>query len=173
MAAFGGANGIDALDAGTSIEMRQLGRTDLKEALAWRMEVLEDVFAEDEPWSRVTMREANAAFLEKHLGDGLVYGIASINGEDAGCGALCMQTELPSPDNPSATSAYLMNIYTCEPFRGQGVGHRVVSWLVAQARERGAGKIYLEATEAGCPVYESLGFRAMDGMMKLEGCDEV
>lgn len=155
------------------VEMRQLSRADIDEALQWRMEVLGDVFAEDEPWPHSTMRETNAAFLEKHLGSDLIYGIASIDGEDVGCGAICMQSELPSPDNPSATSAYLMNIYTRAPFRGHGVGHGVVSWLVAKARELGAGKIYLEATDAGHPVYESLGFHTMEGMMKLAGCDEA
>lgn len=156
-----------------SVEMRELGKRDLDEALDWRMEVLGDVFAEDEPWPHESVREANEAFLERHLSDGLVYGIASIDGEEVGCGAFCIQSELPSPDNPSATSAYLMNIYTREAFRGQGVGHAIVAWLVAKARERGAGKIYLEATEAGCPVYEGLGFRAMDGMMKLAASDEA
>lgn len=162
-----------SIDGNAPIEVRQLGPTDLEEALAWRMEVLEDVFAEDEPWPHQAMREANAAFLEGHLGDSLIYGIASMDGVDVGCGALCMQEELPSPDNPSARCAYLMNIYTREPFRGHGIGHKVVAWLVARARERGADKIYLEATEAGCPVYERLGFRMMDGMMKLQGDDEV
>lgn len=173
MPGFACTDGTGASEVSTPIEMRQLGRADLEEALAWRMEVLQDVFAEEEPWPHMAMREANAAFFERHLGDGLIYGIASMNGEDVGCGAICIQPELPSPDNPSATSAYLMNIYTREPFRGQGVGHSIVAWLVARARECGAGKIYLEATEAGSPVYEGLGFRAMDGMMKLEGHDEA
>lgn len=157
----------------SKISFRQLESTQLDEALAWRMEVLSDVFAVDEPWSHADMRETNSAFLEKRLGEDLVYVIASVDGEEAGCGAICIQPELPSPDNPSGSSAYLMNIYTRPTFRGKGIGHAVVAWLVDNARERGAGKIYLETTEAGFPVYEGLGFRAMDGMMKLEGHHEA
>lgn len=148
--------------------IRQLDADDVEEALTWRMEVLEDVFAQDGPWLRDEMRAENEKYLQRRLGSELVYCIAAIDGEDVGCGAFCLQDELPSPDNPSAKSAYLMNIYTRASARGRGIGHAVVSWLIEQAKESGAGKIYLEATAVGCPLYESLGFAPMDGMMKLD-----
>lgn len=151
----------------TRVKLRCLSPADLDEALAWRMEVLDEVFAEDEPWPHGLLREANAAFLTEHLGTDLIFWIASMDGVDVGCGAFCIQPELPSPDNPSGLAAYLMNIYLRPAFRGQGAGHDLVSGLVAQARERDIGKIYLEATEAGRPVYEGLGFSKMSAMMKL------
>lgn len=157
----------------STVTIRQLGVGDKDEALAWRMEVLEDVFEQDGPWPRDELRTANANFLRSHLGSDLVYCVASIDGEDVGCGAICFQEELPSPDNPTAKSAYLMNIYTRKEAREHGIGHAIVSWLIALAEEAGAGKIYLEATDAGSSVYEGLGFRSMDGMMKLSVDDAV
>lgn len=35
-----------------------------------------------------------------------------------------------------------------------------------EAKKRGCGKIYLETTAEGRPVYKSLGFREMADMMK-------
>ena len=151
----------------TAVEVRELGPEDLEEALAWRMEVLRCVFAEDEPWDAEAQRTANRCYYEHALGHTHRAFIASVNGEAAGCGAFCLQEEMPSPDNPSGRNAYLMNVYTRPPFRGYGVGEAVVSRLIAAAREAGAGKIYLEATAMGEPLYTSLGFIPIEGMMKL------
>lgn len=153
---------------GLIIGIRLLSGGDIEEALSWRMEVLENVFAADGDWPRDALHEANEEYLNRHLGDDLIYGIAEMDGLDVGCGALCLQNELPSPDNPSGKSAYLMNIYTRKPARGHNVGHSIVTWLIERAKEAGADKIYLEATDAGLPLYECLGFRLMNGMMKLE-----
>lgn len=151
------------------IRIRELDAAAIDEALAWRMEVLDTVFAADEPWPHEELREANAAFLEEHLGSDLVYGIASIDGEDIGSGALCIQPELPSPDNPRGLAAYVMNIYTRKSHRGIGVGHAMVTWLISKAEELGIEKIYLETTDEGYPLYEGLGFIPMESMMKLDG----
>lgn len=152
--------------------LRELTRLDLSEALAWRREVLNCVFADDGPWDHESIAHKNEAFLEHHLGKDLVFCIASLDGEDVGCGALCLQPELPSPDNPSGLDAYLMNVYARDGFRGRGVGHSIVTRLVEKARALGAGKVYLEATEDGRPVYESLGFCPMEGVMKMRNAAE-
>ena len=74
---------------------------------------------------------------------------------------------MPSPDNLTGQCAYLMNIYTKEEYRGQGVGKASAGWLVDYAKERGITKIYLETSECGRPLYENLGFRDMRDYMKL------
>lgn len=42
-----------------------------------------------------------------------------------------------------------MNIYTRPAFQHCGIGRAVVEWLVEQARAWGAGKFYLETSQAG------------------------
>ena len=59
-----------------------------------------------------------------------------------------------------------MNIYVREAFRKHGIAHKIVSHLVEEAKKRNCGKIYLETTADGKPVYTSLGFRDMADMMK-------
>lgn len=161
------SRGLEAVAKTTPVAVRELAPADLEEALAWRMEVLGCVFAEDEPWDAEAQRTANQRYYEHTLGRTHRAFIASVNGEDAGCGALCLQEEMPSPDNPSGKNAYLMNVYTRPAFRSHGVGEAVVSRLIVAAREVGAGKIYLEATAMGEPLYASLGFVPIEGMMKL------
>ncbi len=130
----------------------------------WRAEVIEHVFGEkpDE-----TLLSANRQFYEKHIADGTHYAlVVEHGGADCGCGAACFTDELPSPDNPSGRCAYLMNIYVREAFRNHGLAHQIVSCLIEEAKNRYCGKIYLETTNDGRPVYQSLGFRDLPDIMK-------
>lgn len=137
---------------------------DPEEMTRWRGEVIAHVFGA--PPSEALMR-ANEDYYRRNMGAGHYALIAGVDGEDAGCGALCFSEELPSPDNPSGKCAYLMNIYVREAFREHGLGHEIVRSLIEEARRRGCGKIYLETTPDGRPVYSSMGFEEMKDMMKL------
>ena len=151
------------------VKIEFAGNLPIEELLDWRIEVLRCVFDLPADADTSGLRKANRAYYRKALADGThIPCIAYKDGRAVGCGALCLQREMPSPDNPSGLDAYLMNIYTRPTARGMGVGRAVCSWLVEKARKLGAGKIYLETTAAGRPLYESLGFEDLSDMMKLQ-----
>ena len=144
-------------------ELQQI--KNLPTLMMWRQEVLRHVFGE-EPSRRLLVE--NRRYYRKHIADDTHFAIAAKwDGEDAGCGGICFTDELPSPDNPTGKCAYLMNIYVREPFRKHGIAHIIVKRLVEEARMRECGKIYLETTADGRPVYESLGFRDLPDIMKI------
>ncbi|MDE6048693.1 MAG: GNAT family N-acetyltransferase [Paramuribaculum sp.] len=133
--------------------------------MMWRQEVLRNVFGV-EPSARLLVE--NRRYYREHIADDTHFAISvKWNGEDAGCGAICLTDELPSPDNPSGKCGYLMNIYVRQPYRQHGIAHTIVKSLVDEAKRRGCGKIYLETTEDGRPVYESAGFGNLPDMMKF------
>lgn len=149
-----------------SIRKATLG--DLDELLDWRMEVLKDVFALAPEQDLTVLLQANRAYYQRGLKeDSHIALFIELDGQPVGCGALCLQDELPSPDNPSGKNAYLMNIYTRPQHRHHRAAARIVQALIDEASAAGAGKIYLEATPAGAPVYRQAGFVDMTGMMKL------
>lgn len=144
------------------MEVREV--RDLKELMQWRAEVIRNVFGiEADP---VLLAE-NEKYYKRHIADGshLAF-VAEYRGVACGCGAICLGSELPSPDNPTGRCAYLMNIYVRKAFRKHGVAHVIVRRLIDEAKARGCEKIYLETTPDGRPVYASLGFRDMPDMMK-------
>lgn len=163
--------------------IREAGNRDLEILLDWRMETLEHVFA---GCSLEGLRSANRRYYQGQLGTGHIACFAldrqllesaadtflpqadSWQCAIVGCGALCLQQELPSPDNPSGRCGYLMNIYVREPWRHQGYGHEIVQWLMDQAWQHQAGKIWLESSEAGKPLYRDLGFADMEDIMVIE-----
>lgn len=146
------------------IEIKEI--TDIDRLLAWRAEVIRNVFGQQP--SEILL-DANRRYYSRHIdGNGHWAVVAEVGGEECGCGAICYSEELPSPDNPTGRCAYLMNIYVRKAFRNKGIAHRIVSCLIDEAQGRECGKIYLETTAEGKPVYISLGFRDMSDMMKYD-----
>ncbi len=149
------------------IELREI--KDIDTLIDWRREVIKNVFGQE---AELTLLEANRQYYLRHVADGShVALVALCEGEDCGCGGICFSDELPSPDNPSGKCAYLMNIYVRKAYRNKGIAHRIVSRLVSEAKKHACGKIYLETTADGKPVYASLGFRDMADMMKYYDTD--
>lgn len=145
------------------IEIHQIKA--LPTLMMWRREVLRHVFGH-EPSERLLAE--NRQYYTRHIADDSHFAIAAKwDGQEAGCGACCITNELPSPDNLTGKCAYLMNIYVREPFRRHGIAHAIVERLIAEAKDRGCGKIYLETTAKGRGVYAEAGFRDMPDMMKL------
>lgn len=146
-----------------NIEVKRI--TALPELLTWRVEVIRSVFGVEPDAS---LAEANYVYYQQHIDNETHIAVeALVDGEKAGCGAICLTDELPSPDNPTGRCAYLMNIYVRPQYRKHGIAHAVVSYLVDEAKKLNCDKIYLETTAEGRPLYYSMGFDDMPDMMKL------
>lgn len=136
--------------------------------MEWRMEVLHHVFSIPENEDTQNLSIANREYYQRSIPNGEHIAVfAEMDGVTVGCGGLCLYREMPSPDNPSGGCAYLMNIYTKAAYRGYGAGNTIVRWLVNYAKEQGITKIYLETSDCGRELYESIGFRDMRDYMKL------
>lgn len=133
---------------------------DLDLLVETRLEVLRSVFSLPEDEDMRELARANRLYYEQSLADKthkacFVYADEHL----AGCGGVCLYTEMPSPENPSGKCGYLMNIHTKPAFRRRGVGALTVHWLVEQARVYGATRITLVATPEGKALYETIGFK--------------
>lgn len=148
--------------------VRQATLNELDKLMEWRMEVLREVFSIPSGTDTSTLEKANRDYYLRALPEGRhIACFAEYGGETVGCGGICMQQEMPSPDNPDGRCAYLMNIYVRPAFRRRHVGSAVVCWLVAHARQFGIEKIYLETSDMGRKMYYNLRFEEMKDMLKL------
>lgn len=134
-------------------------------ALAVRLEMLREVG--DLPEGH----EFPDAFIQRtvdYLKSGNQTTLLALDGEQpVGCATICYMTWLPSLRHPTGSRAHLMNVYTVPSHRRQGVARQMVTALMEEAKRRGITEISLDATEAGRPLYESLGFRVNDEGMTI------
>ncbi len=151
-----------------SIEIKRASTDQIEKIMDWRMEVLSEVFSEWNKKNQEELYQANFRYYSNMLPKGQhITVFAEKCDETIGCGGVCIYREMPSPDNPNGLCAYLMNIYVRKEYRGQGTANKIVSYLINCAKDLGANKIYLETSECGRKLYESMGFVDMVDYMKL------
>lgn len=156
-----------------NVEVRNVGLDELNMLMEWRMRVLREVFAD--VWRDAdegAIRTNNEAYYREHLSDAThtaAFALDSDSGRIVGCGGICYQDEMPSPDNLSGTCGYLMNVFALPELRGKGIGRMIVEFLVADATMRGTGKVYLESSKVAKGLYREMGFVDLPDYMKLPG----
>ena len=160
------------------LSVKKITLAELDLLMQWRMRVLDEVFSGEyavlgsEKYNEVrgAVYQNNESYYKEHLSDDThtaCFATDEETGMIVGCGGICFQKEMPSPDNLAGTNGYLMNIYTLPEVRGRGVGRQIVEYLIADAKEKGTEKIYLESSGAGKHLYEEMGFSDMKDYMKL------
>ena len=75
-----------------------------------------------------------------------------------GAGGVSYYRVMPTFHNPTGHCAYIMNMYVRPAYRRRGIATAMLDVLVADARRQGVGRIGLEATDMGRPLYERYGF---------------
>ena len=152
------------------VSVRKAEIRELDTLMVWRMRVLREVFPVSEGEDRKGIEENNKMYYRKHLADDThtaCFAVDEDRDQIIGCGGICYQDEMPSPDNAGGKNGYLMNIYTLPEYRRQGIGRKIVEFLICDARDRGTEKIYLESSDAAKKLYYEIGFSDMQDYMIL------
>ena len=85
--------------------------------------------------------------------------VLALDGDNVvGCASMSYMRIMPTFSHPTGKRAHLMNVYTRNEYRRQGIARKMVQMLIDDAWNRGATEISLDATTMGRPLYESLGF---------------
>lgn len=107
-------------------------------------------------------------YYKKSLSDGTHTAYLVFDGDKfIGAGGVSYYSVMPTYHNPSGKKAYIMNMYTDENYRRQGIAYKTLDLLVLDARAKGITSISLEATAMGRPLYEKYGFKKMNDEMEL------
>ena len=93
--------------------------------------------------------------------------LAMEEGEAVACATICYTAYLPTRHHQAGKRAHIMNVYTIERCRRQGIAKRLVEMLMDEAREKGVTHISLDATDMGRLLYESLGYHESDEYMEI------
>ena len=138
------------------VEIRIATKDDIELLMSSRLEMLKVVnnLPADYEYSEEIVRESRDYFLN---GDHITV-LAIDDGKVIGCASMSFMWIMPTFSHPTGKRAHLMNVYTRNTYRRQGIARRMVEMLIDETWKRGATEISLDATTMGRPLYEGLGF---------------
>ncbi len=146
------------------MEFKIATKEDINLMMSSRLEMLKVVndLPADYQYTDELIKESRDYFLN---GDQTTV-LAIDKGEVIGCASMSYMRIMPTFSHPTGRRAHLMNVYTRNEYRRQGIARRMCEMLIEDAWSRGATEISLDATTMGRPLYESLGFKATaEGMV--------
>jgi len=82
-------------------------------------------------------------------------------------GAITIVSLVPTPNDLSSRVAYLHSMYTEPELRGKNLASRIVRTALAYCKANGVRRVILNASEAGKPIYEKMGFSSSPEMMRI------
>ena len=138
------------------MEIRIATQDDIDLLMSSRLEMLKVVndLPADYEYTEQLVKESRDYFLN---GDQITV-LALDNGEVIGCASMSFMRIMPTFFHPTGRRAHLMNVYTRNTYRRQGIARKMVEMLIDETWKRGATEISLDATTMGRPLYESMGF---------------
>ncbi len=100
-------------------------------------------------------------WLAPRLASGEVIGwVGHGDAEGQASGLLWFQAWHPRPMVPRGTIPYLLSVFVDEPLRRRGFARAITEAAMDAARHAGHPRIALHASDAGRPLYSSMGFKA-------------
>lgn len=108
-----------------------------------------------ENWTSETEEEFQGFYA--HAPQGCL--VAELEGRPVGMGVATPYQQL----------GFLGQIIVAKGSRGTGVGGHMVAALLAHLRGQGVSSVFLDATQAGAPLYERHGFRKLQPSLRFSG----
>ena len=147
------------------IEICRASKDDIEDLMDIRLEMLRIVnsIPDDVPFDEKLIECSRGYFL---IGDQTTV-FAKDGDKIVGCASISYVTVMPTYDHPTGKRAHLMNVYVKKEYRRKKIADKMCSILIAEAKSKGVTEISLDSTDAGRPLYASLGFSQNDAGMIL------
>jgi len=150
------------------MDIRKAGVNDINAIVANRMEFIRNIDGQHEVEIPGDFEGNTNACLKELIEDNsLVAWMAIDQDVIASIAMVCFYQVLPLMSNRSGKMGYLLNVYTLPEYRGKGLATTVLNKIIEEAKNRNVGKLYLNATDAGMPLYKKLGFEVLSRDMAL------
>jgi GNAT superfamily N-acetyltransferase len=147
--------------------IRPAGIDDIAHMVRHRLEMFRDMGTDgDYPG----MAAAYESWLRREIPSGSYRGwLVETSGGDVAAGAgVIVFPWSPGPTVLDPRCVFVFNVYTEVAFRRRGLARRLMEAIHAWCRAEGLHRIALNASAAGRPVYESMGYEvAAEPMMRL------
>lgn len=147
------------------MEIIKATKKDIDDLMTIRLEMLREVngLSDSYDYDESFIENCRKNFIEGNQIDILCLE----NNVPVACATLCYISMMPTFSHPTGKRAHLMNVYVKKEFRRKGIAKKMLGLLIEEAKSLGVTEISLDATEAGKPLYESMGFTISSSAMTL------
>ncbi len=123
----------------------------------------------DDPTRLDASASASEAYLIEAIPAGTFRGWVAVTplGEVVSTGGVIVDRHIPIPKNLSGRVGYILNVATDPAYRRRGLARRIMRAILDWLAKCGVQKIVLHTSDAGRPLYASLGFEPMTNEMQL------
>lgn len=104
------------------------------------------------------IQKALPGYFRAHLGKDLLVYVIRDGQAIVSCAFLLMVEKPMSPAFINGKTGIVLNVYTCPYYRRRGYAKLIMETLLFEARKAEISVLELKATEAGYPLYRSVGF---------------
>lgn len=150
------------------LNVRRAEHSDIENLVELRIALLQEVGNIKNQEEMEEVRSANKVYYEKHLNNGdFILFVAESQGKIIGTSGLIIIIRPPYLHNLLGIDAYIMNVYTIPNYRGKGIATALLDNCIEFARSNNVGRIFLNASADGKPIYEKRGFILKNAAMEL------
>ena len=161
------AENYDNQSDDTSLLYRMATIDDLELLTQTRVEFFQDIQKDITDSQKTDIYDNNRVYFEETLKDGTFVAFLAFDGEIlAGAIGISFYRTPPNLKNKTGQNGYISNVFTKPEYRRKGIAARLLDLTIAEARKRGCGKVILNATDMGRPVYEKYGFSMVNNAME-------
>jgi GNAT superfamily N-acetyltransferase len=153
------------MPAPSEIHIRKATRRDLSAIVRHRRRMFAEMgYVNSRMLDKMT-RNATKLF-ERWMKSGAYHGWMAVtrDGKVIGGGGVGITDWPPIPRDPQARRATIFNVFVEPRYRRQGLARSLMNVMIEWCREQGFAVVNLHSSNAGRPLYESLGFKATTEM---------
>ena len=148
------------------MEIRRATIKDLDSLIKNRIKFVFDI---GEISSPEEFSESTSKYFKSHIEkDHLIIWLAVDKDEIVATVELSIYEIMPTLSNMCGKTGYLLNVWTDENYRRQGLATKLLNNTINDAKKAGVDLIHLKATEQGKLVYEKLGFKNIPNGMEIK-----
>lgn len=146
------------------LEVRRAGPADVPDLVEMRIAQLLEEGARES----VDLRPALSEHYLRHFEDGtFVSWLAFAGGRMVATSGMSIVEKPPYYGCPTGRIGLVSGMYTLPAYRRQGIARDLLCRIVGEARTQGCGAVQITASDAGVPLYRSVGFAHNANFLQL------
>jgi GNAT superfamily N-acetyltransferase len=133
--------------------------SDIETIIEYRMVFLKEAQGVFNKKLELKLRKSLRQYFTQSLeNDSFISWIAEYENKSIGFSGMVIREQPGKFEIPNGKTGYVLNMFTLNEFRNNGIGSLLFQKLIDEAKQRNLDRIELHATQNGEPIYRRFGF---------------